>query len=262
VTGKLSKYQRNVGRAGLALMLASGLVACAQFEEARDPTMANLVLDETTVPEANRISIPMPQRQHARTPQRAEASSLWQTNTSSFFGDRRAKDIGDLLTVEIEINDKAQLSNTSERSRSNAQGAADPSFLGYGSQIDKILPGVDESDLPPGGNIIDLNSTSSTRGDGSIDRNEKISLRVAAVIIKVLPNGNFVIAGRQEVKVNKELRELRIAGLIRSMDLGLHNTISYEKVAEARIAYGGRGQLSVVQQPRYGQDFLEVILPY
>ena len=107
-----------------------------------------------------------------------------------------------------------------------------------------------------------MESSSEASGQGTIKRNESIQLRVAALIIQLLPNGNFVIAGRQEVKVNAELRELRIAGIIRSMDLSLNNTISYEKVAEARIAYGGRGQLSVVQQPRYGQDFLEIILPY
>lgn len=253
---------RPLWRLGCLLALTALMGACDTYNENRDPQISDLVLDEEAMPEVNRISIPMPETRNTAPPQRAETSSLWQNNTTSFFGDRRARNIGDLLTVAIEIDDQAQLSNASERSRSDAQGVEDPDFLGYGSQIDKLLPGVDPADLPGGGSIIDLNSSSSARGDGSIKRNEKISLRVAAVVIKVLPNGNFVIAGRQEVKVNHELRELRIAGIVRSTDISLDNSISYDKIAEARIAYGGRGQLSTVQQPRYGQDFLEVILPY
>ncbi len=262
MTQKFQKPFKLALRLGCLAVLSVSLVACDTYYDNRDPQISDLVLDETSMPEVNRISIPMPEQQSATPPQRAETSSLWQSNTTSFFGDRRARDIGDLLTVTIEIDDQAQLSNASERSRTDAQGVDDPDFLGYGSQIDKLLPGVDPADLPSGGSIVDLNSTSSAKGDGSIKRNEQISLRIAAVVIKVLPNGNFVIAGRQEVKVNHELRELRIAGIVRSTDISLDNAISYDKIAEARIAYGGRGQLSTVQQPRYGQDFLEVILPY
>ena len=132
-----------------------------------------------------------------RRPTRAEASSLWSRNTSSFFDDQRAEQVGDILTVVINIDDDASLKNASERSRSGTQDVNSPSFFGYGSQIDKILPGVSASDLPTGGNIVDLGNTSASAGEGSIKRNEAINLRVAALIIKELPNGNFVIAGRQ-----------------------------------------------------------------
>jgi len=255
---------RRLGRPGILTALAATLAlsACNEYRETRDPTLSGVVLDGDSMPEVNRISVPMPDAEPMTPPQRAEASGLWGKNTRSFFGDRRAQAVGDLLTVTIDINDSAQLKNASERSRSGSQGVEDPKFLGYGSQIDKILPGVDASDLPTGGSIIDLNSSSSTAGEGSIKRNETIELRVAAMIVKELPNGNFVIGGRQEVKVNHELRELRVAGVIRPVDILIDNTIPYDKIAEARIAYGGRGQLSRVQQPRYGEDFLDVVLPY
>ncbi|TDK50238.1 flagellar basal body L-ring protein FlgH [Antarcticimicrobium luteum] len=251
-------------RAGALATLAAALAlsACGQYTKHRDPSLSDMVLDGETMPEVNRISVPMPETEPMRPPQRAEASSLWGKNTRSFFGDRRAQAVGDLLTVVIDIDDSAQLRNASERSRSGGTDVKDPVFLGYGGQIDKILPGVDASDLPTGGSIIDLGSSSSTAGDGSIKRNESIQLRVAAMIVKELPNGNFVIGGRQEVKVNQELRELRVAGVIRPVDIMIDNTIPYDQIAEARIAYGGRGQLSRVQQPRYGEDFLDVVLPY
>ncbi|WP_348638950.1 flagellar basal body L-ring protein FlgH [Thioclava sp. DLFJ5-1] len=239
------------------------LAACGPgtaFE--RDPKVSDMVVDGDTIPEVNRVSVPMPPLEPTRIPQRAEAASLWQTGSTGFFGDQRADKVGDLLTVDIDINDEAQLQNASQRSRDGSQSVGFPTFLGYGGKIAKILPGVSEKDLPTGSNIVDLSSQSSASGTGSIKRNETISLKVAALVIQKLQNGNFVIAGRQEVKVNHELRELRVAGIIRPEDIRMDNTIPYEKIAEARISYGGRGQISKVQQPRYGEDALDVVLPY
>lgn len=250
---------RALGLSLIALMAVSG---CETYRKNHDPQISDLVVDGETMPEVNRINVPMPDPEPYVPPTRAEASSLWHRDTRSFFGDRRAAAVGDLLTVIIEINDQAQLRNETSRERSSTQTVADPVFLGYGGKIDRILPGIDEDDLPTGGQIVDLGSASGVAGKGAIKRNETIRLKVAALILKVLPNGNFVIAGRQEVKVNAELRELRIAGVVRQVDINVDNTIAYDKIAEARIAYGGRGTISSVQQPRYGQDFLEVILPY
>ncbi len=237
------------------------LAACEQFEENRNPEISPLVLDGQSVPEVDRISIPMPEAAPFVHPKRAEASGLWSTSTRSFFGDNRAQSVGDILTVIIDIEDEADLSNESERSRSALQRVSEPTFFGYGGKIDRILPGISEDDLPSD-DITDLGSRSASTGEGSIKREETIRLRVAATIIESLPNENLVIAGRQEVKVNNELRELRIAGVVRPVDISLRNTISYDKIAEARVAYGGRGQISAIQRPRYGEDALEVILPY
>ncbi|RMH41774.1 MAG: flagellar basal body L-ring protein FlgH [Alphaproteobacteria bacterium] len=248
----------------IILIVACGLAlgGCAQYRDMRNPQTSQLVLDATSVPEVNRISVPMPTQPRKVAFKRAEASSLWHGDTRSFFGDQRAQDVGDILTVLIDIKDQAQLKNASERKRSGTQQVADPKILGYGSKIANVLPGVSQSDLPSGGNIIDLGSTSGSSGEGSIKRNETIQLKVAATIIRKLPNNNFVIAGRQEVKVNSELRELRVAGIVRPVDISRDNTVSYDKIAEARITYGGRGQISAVQKPRYGQDVMEIVLPY
>lgn len=259
----LTKAKRSKKRVLGLLVLAAGLAVsgCTQnYKEHRDPRFNEM--DPQLVPEVNRVSVPLPRSEPRRHPKRAEASSLWSRGTSSFFDDQRAQMVGDILTVVINIKDDAQLRNQSERSRSGSQGLQDPTFLGYGSKLSKVLPGISADDLPDGGNIIDLGNSSASAGAGSIRRNEAINLRVAALIIKELPNGNFVIAGRQEVKVNSELRELRVAGIIRPEDISTANTVGYDKIAEARITYAGRGQISVVQQPRYGEDFLDVVLPY
>lgn len=177
---------------------------------------------------------------------RAEAASLWKRDNAGFFGDRRATKVGDILTILIQIDDEAKLENASQRSRSSGNEITGAAAIGN----------------LPSGPLIDLDGTSSSRGNGSINRQEQVRLKVAAMVIRALDNGNLVVAGRQEVKVNNELRELRVAGIIRPVDISMDNSIPYDRIAEARITYGGRGQISRVQQPRYGEDMLDVVLPY
>lgn len=229
-----------------AVVLFTG---CAEIRETRNPQVSDLVLNSEEMSELNRVIVPMPPVIPTLPPQRAEGASLWNRDTTSFYADRRASEVGDLVTVLININDRARLANGTERSRSARQTVSDPDILDLGLSTSS-------------GNVVDLESSSEREGEGSIQRNENIRLRVAATVMRILPNQNFVIAGRQEVKVNSELRELRIAGIIRPEDIYINNTIDYDKIAEARITYGGRGQISTVQNARIGHDVLEVILPY
>ena len=186
-----------------------------------------------------------------------QPNSLWRPGSRAFLKDQRASQVGDILTVVIQIDDQAKISNTTQRSRSNAEDAAAGSFLGFESQLDNILPdAVDPTSL------VDLASNSNSSGAGSVNRDESIDLRVAALVTQVLPNGNLVIAGRQEVRVNYEVRELQVVGLIRPADITSNNTVSYDQIAEARVVYGGRGQISDVQQPRYGQQVFDIIWPF
>lgn len=204
-------------------------------------------------PNYRRVSLPMPESQHYDT----APNSLWNVGRKSFFKDQRANSIGDILTVVIDIQDKAELDNRSERSRDAGEEVGIPGLLGLETQLTDVLP---EGTLPE--NLVNLESTTTNTGEGSIEREEEIELKIAALVIDVLPNGNLVIHGRQEVRVNYEVRELQLAGVIRSEDISTNNTIGYEKIAEARISYGGRGIISDVQQPRYGNEVLDILLPF
>jgi len=186
-----------------------------------------------------------------------DAASLWSGSKKSLLGDRRAMQRGDIMTVVIEIDEEAEISNSTSRSRNGSESMGVPHLFGLPQRID--------GDLPEGAsmaNAVDLNSSASSGGDGSVSRNEKLTLRVAATVMQVLPNGVLEIQGSQEVRVNFELRELLVSGYVRPEDISRQNEITYDKIASARVSYGGRGQITDVQQPRYGQQVLDVILPF
>lgn len=186
-----------------------------------------------------------------------DASSLWTAGRSSLFGDRRATRRGDILTVVIEIDDSAVIKNSTDRSRSGKETMGVPSLFG--------IPQVVDGELPAGASsaeAVATNSASTYSGDGSVARNEKLMLRVAATVVEELPNGVLRIEGQQEVRVNFEMRELLVTGFVRPIDISRQNEITYDKIAGARISYGGRGQITDVQQPRYGQQVADVLLPF
>ncbi len=199
------------------------------------------------------VSLPMPAPMTAHR----EPNSLWRPGSRAFFKDLRATRVGDLVTVVINIDDKGQLDNTSERKRAALEGADAPALLGYETSLSRILPEAVNPDK-----LLELSSDSNSKGDASIDRKEKIELKLAAVVTQLLPNGNMVILGQQETRVNFEVRELQLMGVIRPEDIDSQNTIGYEKIAEARLSYGGRGHMTDVQQPRYGQQIIDILFPF
>ena len=199
------------------------------------------------------VSMPMP------VPEKISYSpnSLWRTGARAFFEDQRARRVGDILTVIVEISDKAEIENTTTRNRDNSESANVAKFAGVEEILKAILPkSVDLNEL------IAATSNSKSEGGGEIDREEKITTKIAAVVTQVLPNGNMAIEGRQEIRVNFEMRELIVAGVVRPEDITSRNTVPISKIAEARVSYGGKGQISDVQQPRYGQQFLDILMPF
>lgn len=199
------------------------------------------------------VSMPMPEIKEVIT----EKNSLWGGDRQTFFKDQRANNIGDILTVTIDIDDEAELENESERSRSSSEDANLNAFLGNELKLGEIFPeGIDPT------NLVDAGSTSSSSGEGSIEREEEIRVTLAATVTQILPNGNMVIQGRQEIRVNFEKRILELAGVIRPEDITTNNSIPYDRIAEARISYGGKGQITDVQQPRYGQQVYDILFPF
>lgn len=187
-------------------------------------------------------------------PPHVKGNSLWQDTSADYFRDPRAMKIGDVVTVKIAIKDKASLDNTSERKRDNKN-----EFnlnAGYDLNL-PLLNGKRQGTIDSA-----IQSKNGTKGEGAITRSESIELLVAAVVTGVLPNGNLVISGTQEVRVNYEVRVLTVEGLVRPRDISTENMVSYEKIAEARISYGGRGRITEIQQPPWGQQLWDKFWPF
>lgn len=199
------------------------------------------------------VTMPMP----APVPDQREVNSLWRAGSRSFFKDQRASRVGDILTVMVDISDSAKLDNKTERTRENEESMNVPRLFGLEAELSKKLPQA----ISPT-NAFGVNSDTTNKGEGKIDRKETIQVKVAAVVSQVLPNGNLVIHGRQEIRINFEVRELVVSGIIRPEDINSINSVTSDKIAEARISYGGRGQITDVQQPRYGSQVMDILLPF
>ena len=236
------------------LILASlCLTACARLDAVgKAPAFSPL---EGSYQHHAMYSTPLPKDIPPSGP--ADTSSLWTSSRDSLFGERRAERRGDILTVVVEINDKAEISNSSDRSRAGSDAMGIPALLGIPERLDAQLPeGASMAEA------VNTTSSSSYEGSGSVARTEKLTLRVAATVVEELPNGVLRIEGQQEVRVNYELRELVVSGYVRPADISRQNEITYDKIAGARVSYGGRGQITDVQQPRYGQQVADILLPF
>ena len=236
----------------LAVLALAPLAACSTVVEAvKGPELAPVGYPAALVPQQQMILASHP------TPQAGSANSLWRSGARAFFIDQRAAKVGDILTVQIEINDSAQTSNASNSSRTSGMEAAAPSLFGLTGSLGRLLP--PGTDLAAG---IETNSNMKNAGSGAVTRSEKISLTIAAVVSTVLPNGNLVIQGTQEVRTNAELRQLTIAGIVRPEDITSANTVKHSQIAEARISYGGRGDISRVQKTPAVQSLVERFTPF
>lgn len=247
---------KTYSKIALVILSCGALSACGAGERINNigkaPEMAKIV-NPTTQTGYQPVSLPMPTPKNV-TPQK---NSLWAANRTTFFKDQRASDVGDIITVLVDINDEAELENESSRTRSSNENADLPALLGYEQALDRLLPqAIDNT------NLIDFDSDSNHTGTGTVEREEEVRVQLAALVTQILPNGNMVINGKQEVLVNFEKRILQVDGVIRPEDISVANTISYEQIAEARIAYGGEGQITDVQQPRYGQQLYDIVFPF
>lgn len=246
----MGRFRRSVTIPGLllgALALSGCADKVADFNKEPALTPVGAGLKPNRVAELSDTPPPMPPKR---------GNSLWTDASTDLFRDPRAARVGDVVTVKISIKDKASIDNSTQRSRDSKNNLALSNSwdLNYGNgNFKAAAEGKVGSDIASG---------TSTKGAGNISRSESIELLVAAVVSEVLPNGNLVVSGTQEVRVNQEVRVLNVAGVLRPRDIATDNTVGYDKIAEARISYGGRGRVTEVQQPAWGQQLIDLFAPF
>jgi flagellar L-ring protein precursor FlgH len=234
----------------LACLLLGGCGSLSRLSELGRPPAMTPTSDPTKEPTWRPVSMPMP----AAEPTPNEANSLWRSGSRAFFKDQRAAQVGDIVTILVSMNDAANLKNATTTSRTGGETGGMTNFFG----MEKLLPKT----ITDPSKLLTVNSTSTNAGSGQVQRNEAVTVRLAGVVTQVLPNGNLVVEARQEFRVNSELRELKVTGVIRPQDIASDNTVLHDRMAEARIAYGGRGELTEVQHTRWGQQLMDILLPW
>ncbi|WP_041793669.1 flagellar basal body L-ring protein FlgH [Pararhodospirillum photometricum] len=246
-----------VARAVVIAAALAGVAGCntiKRLSEIGDSPRMTDVDNPTLRADYKPVSMPMPNPVMAQP----SPNSLWRPGSRAFFKDQRAGEVGDILTVIVDIADEqATLSSDISRTRDNSESADLTNFLGYEGKLSKLFPNA----VDPA-NLTSFGSGSDHSGKGAVSRSETVRMRLAAVITQVLPNGNLVLTGKQEVRVNGELRELNVTGVIRPEDIRSDNTIYWHQIAEARISYGGRGTVSDMVEPRYGQQIYDILFPF
>src|ERR1700728_3545840 len=237
--------------AALASLLSGCAVLGDRIKQLGDPVALSPIDNPAAKPAYKPVQMPMPVPQ----PASYNPNSLWRSGSRAFFNDQRAHQVGDILTVKVNINDTAQFQDQTQITRTSTEDSGISNFLGANTiknPATAVLPG----------SIITANTDTQSNATGSINRQDQLVTNVAAVVTQLLPNGNMVIEGKQEVRLNAEMRELLVAGVVRPEDIESDNQIDLAKIAEARVAYGGKGTISNIQQPPWGQQALDILLPF
>jgi flagellar L-ring protein precursor FlgH len=253
--GALARRGRAAGFVLTPALLSLLLAGCnlQRLSEVGRPPEMTPSSDPTKDPAWRPLTMPMPGPKEAPT----EANALWRAGSRAFFKDQRAAQVGDVITVVVNMNDAATWNNATSASRNSAEGAGLPNLFGFENLLPTILP----KPINPS-SLVSVSSSNNNGGTAQLQRNETVTLRLAGVVTQVLPNGNLVVVARQEIRVNSELRQLEVTGVMRPQDIASDNTVQHDRMAEARISYGGRGQMTDVQTPRWGQQIFDQLMPW
>ncbi len=242
-------------RFALAAAACLALPACGtatKISEIGSPPAMTPSSDPTAAPGWRPLHLPMPPTDLGQP----DANALWRPGSRAFFRDQRAAQLGDIVTVLINISDLADFKDSTSATRGGHESLGLPNLFGVENSLPRVISKANPAAL------LSTASSNDATGTGQIKRNEVVALRLAGIVTQVLPNGNLVVAARQQVRVNDELRNVEVSGIVRPQDIASDNTVLHDRMAEARISYGGRGQLTTVQSPRYGQQLLDILLPF
>lgn len=241
-------------RSSINLIYILLLAGCSGGNELKTALMGPQLSDVENLktPEDGAVKMPLPQT----IVEQPNLNSLWQPGARSFFKDQRASRPGDILTVVVNINDSANMNNSTQKQRDSQNKSILNKLAGAETGLYKYFPGITPA------SVFDTKSSPSHSGKGSINRVEQIKLEIAAMVVQLMPNGNLMIKGEQEILVNSELRRLHVSGIISKADIEPGNVVNSRRISQARIYYGGEGEIQDVQQDKWGNKIMEAISPF
>jgi flagellar L-ring protein precursor FlgH len=247
----------NLGKQLSIILLATTVIGCGDTMQELKNVGKEPPLEKMVLPMSKQNYEPVDWDVDDEPTQKRYANSLWQQGARAFFKDMKARRVGDILKVTVKIQDKAELENSTQRTRSTDEDSNANSIFGIEDKLLDTIPGTS-----PASFLLDVASSGSTSGTGTVDREEIIETEIASMVTQILPNGNLVIHGDQEIRVNYEVRKITVDGIVRQEDISADNSIDSSQIAEARISYGGRGQITSIQQPRIGTQILDILSPF
>lgn len=232
----------------------SGCNLAERLSQVGEPPEMSQIQNPALVSDYRPVTMPMP----APEAPSQNSNSLWQTGSRAFFKDQRASRVGDILTVTAKIQHQSKLDTKVEAEREVKQTVGSLAHLfGYESKLHKIFPrAVDKNAL------INYNFKPEMKTKGTTQYDSVLDFKMAASIIEVLPNGNLVIQGRQEVRDRGELAVINLKGIVRREDISSSNTIDYTKIAEARISRTTEGNVSDLNSTPWGVETINKLSPF
>jgi flagellar L-ring protein precursor FlgH len=180
--------------------------------------------------------------------------SLWQGSGGGLVDDFKARGKGDILTVVISETASASKEATTGTSRASDVAAGIPNLMGLEKAgINKYM------DLSK---LLNASVSSKFNGSGSTTRKENLNATITARVIDVLANGNMLIEGHRNVLVNNEDQIIILTGTVRPRDVTPDNLVNSNLIADARIAYSGKGIISDRQQPGWLMGVIDKVWPF
>ena len=174
--------------------------------------------------------------------------SIYSTSSAGLFSsDRRAKKVGDILSVTLSET------FSSNKAVTNSSGKTDT----IGAEVGPT--GILRNFAGLGGSASKTNSFS---GSMATNQSNSLSGTLSATVVRVFPNGNLEIKGQKKLRITEGTEYIRLTGIIRPQDISTSNSVSSAKIAEAQIEYVGAGILDSASKPGWGSAFFRAISPF
>lgn len=203
----------------------------------------------TTTPSTN-IQQPLTAKPTASTKRINNNGAIYSGKAISFFEDQKPRDIGDTLTINIVENTKASISSNNTLSKKSANTTNAPLITGLGGALEEL------------GKIgVATDSSHSFSGKGSAGGNNLFTGSITVTVIDVLENGNLLVAGEKQISIGGEEEYIRLSGIINPRFV-VNNSISSNKVADAKIEYKTSGQISDSLVMPFLSRFFMSFLPF